>query len=128
MDDPNLTLPLCGSGDDGSPTGPGLPKQTPEPATGAPDAGPAARPCVPLREYVPPTPEELGLTPPPVVSVTTAWLQEMRRRQAVYAARRARWTDAMQRGAQPEPPTDTDPPNRRRTGIIHDPRQFRFDF
>jgi len=72
--------------------------------------------------------DEPDLTPPLRVPVTTAWLEEMRRHQAAYAARRARWTDAMQRGAPPEPPTDTDPPNRRRTGIIHDPRQFRFDF
>jgi len=70
--------------------------------------------------------EKSDLTPPARVSVTAAWLEEMRRRQAAYAAQRARWREAVQSGTHPEPPTDTDPPGRGRT--IHDPRQFRFDF
>jgi hypothetical protein len=60
------------------------------------------------------------------VPVAAAWLAEMRRRQAEYAARRMRWTEAFHRGEPPEPPTDTDAPSRSgRT--IHDRRQFRLD-
>jgi hypothetical protein len=88
-------------------------------------------------------PEKPDLTPPARVSVTTAWLEEMRRRQAAYAAQRARWLDAFRRGARPEPPTDADAPDADARGgvspggdshrsgrsrTIHDPRQFRFDF
>ena len=72
--------------------------------------------------------DQPDLTPPQRVSVTTAWREEMQRRQAAYAAHRVRWTDAHLRGEPTEPPTDTDRPSRRRGGIIHDPRQFRFDF
>ena len=66
--------------------------------------------------------------PPARVPVTTAWLDEMRRRQAAYEARRARSTDAWHRDEKPEPPTDTDSQTSRRSRTIHDRRQFRFDF
>ncbi len=72
--------------------------------------------------------DEPELTLPLRVPVTTAWLEEMRRRQATYAERRARWREALRRNGEPEPPTDTDPAGRGRGRTIHDPRQFRFDF
>ena len=49
------------------------------------------------------------------------------RRQAAYAARRQRHTEAFLRGAQPEPPTDTGTEKRRGGNTITDKRQFRFD-
>ena len=44
---------------------------------------------------------------PHYVLVTAAWRAEMARRQATYAARRYRHTQAHLLGEQPEPPTDT---------------------
>ena len=63
------------------------------------------------------------------VQITTAWQAEMERRQADYAARRKRHTQAYLRGEQPEPPTDTgsERPGRGSRTII-DKRQFRFEF
>jgi hypothetical protein len=63
----------------------------------------------------------------PYVPITTAWQAEQARKRAAYEERRRRWTAAWLNDQPPEPPTDTDTPNRRGR-IIHDRRQFRFDF
>ncbi|MCW3477461.1 hypothetical protein [Limobrevibacterium gyesilva] len=47
---------------------------------------------------------------------------------AAYAARRRRWTEAWLRRERPEPPTETERPDGRRSRTIYDRRQFRFDF
>jgi hypothetical protein len=65
---------------------------------------------------------------PAHATITGTWLDEMRRRQEDYAARRRRWTEAWHRGSGPEPPTDDDAPGSRRSRTIHDLPQFRFDF
>ena len=61
-----------------------------------------------------------------VVSELTSKRAEMDRRQAAYATRRQRHTDAFLRGEQPEPPTDTGT-EKRRGNTITDKRQFRLD-
>ena len=61
------------------------------------------------------------------VQVTAAWRAEMDRRQAAYAARRQRHTEAFLRREQPEPSTDTGTEKRRGGNTITDKRQFRFD-
>ena len=66
-------------------------------------------------------------TGPLHVTVTAAWRDEMQRRQAAYAARRAQWTNAHLRGEQPEPPTETERRGERGTRTIYDRRQFRLD-
>jgi hypothetical protein len=65
--------------------------------------------------------------PPLHVPVTSAWREEMQRRQAEYAARRARWTGAILRGAAPEWPSETGHSGGRGRTIF-DKRQLRFDF
>jgi len=67
------------------------------------------------------------------VAVTTAWLEETRRKQRVYEAQRVAWHRQFDHGDDPD---DTAPSfasapepiktkGRRR---VHDPRQLRFDF
>jgi hypothetical protein len=63
----------------------------------------------------------------PYVKVTEAWQAEQASKRAAYEASRRRWTRSWFDEGKPEPLTDTDPPNRRGR-IVHDPRQFRFDW
>jgi len=71
--------------------------------------------------------EKPETTQPARVPVTAAWLDETKRLQAAYAARRARWTDAHRRGEQLEPPTETERRGERGSRTIYDRRQFCFD-
>ena len=85
-------------------------------------------------------------TPPPTVP-TAAWLAEQRAKQERYAAARRRWRERLERHAMPErEPAEREPergpaaadesagaagparggPQRPR-GVVHDPRQARFD-
>jgi hypothetical protein len=71
--------------------------------------------------------DEPEVKPPPHVPVTSAWREEMQRRQSEYAARRARWTNAILRGAAPDWPSETGHSGGRGRTIF-DKRQLRFDF
>ena len=59
--------------------------------------------------------------------MTAEWLAEQQLKQAAYVARRARWTNAVRRGVEPEPPTETEHRPERRSRTISDRRQLRLD-
>jgi hypothetical protein len=81
---------------------------------------------------------------PPLTTPTAAWLAEQEAKQAAYAARRRAWAHAVvgQDGASAEEPPESpaptsassapasEPPaaSRRPRGVVHDPRQGRFEF
>jgi hypothetical protein len=62
----------------------------------------------------------------PFAPLSAAWQAEQARKRAAYEESRRIWTQAWLNDEAPEPPTDTDPPNRR-SRTIHDKRQFRFN-
>jgi hypothetical protein len=79
------------------------------------------------------------------VTVTAAWLAEQEAKQAAYAAKRRAWTAKLLRDPAPaeedvpEPPpapssssakprTMEGAPAGSRRGVVHDPRQSRFEF
>ena len=79
------------------------------------------------------------------ITPTAAWLAEQEVKQARYAARRRAWTQALERRvmaeggkadepAEPEPAAGTTADagsrsrQRRPRGVVHDPRQRRFEF
>jgi hypothetical protein len=74
---------------------------------------------------------------PPIVP-TAAWLAEQRAKQERYATERRRWRERIERRAMPErePVSAADPAGatepvrnaRRPRGVLHDPRQTKFDF
>jgi len=82
---------------------------------------------------------------PPRMLPTAAWLAEQEAKQEAYAAKRRAWVQKLARdpdaeeddGPEPPPPPSRTPsspttmqgsPARRARGLVHDPRQRRFQF
>jgi hypothetical protein len=85
-----------------------------------------------------------GPLPPERVPVTAAWLAEQEAKQAAYVAKRRAWATKLISDPDPAedevPEPDPSPPSvsrprtmegsppRNRRGVVHDPRQGRFEF